>query len=262
MATSGGYARYCTIAGRRFSHIIDPRSLWPVDDLTSATVAAGDCLTANALSTAACVLGGARGSSLAQSFADGHLIAAANGQFWSGGSLSGASTASSLASGRTQLSASSQPAAWPAAYQVTLNLALKAPTGGRGIKRPYVAMWVEDSTGKPVRTLSVWGNQPKYVRELSAWWRASNANQGNVRSVTRATRGAGKYSVVWDGLDDNGKALPTGGYKVLIEINREHGGHVSGSAVIACGGQEKRSATIRATSESDETTIEYAARSR
>ena len=57
VATSGSYARGGTIAGRRYAHLSDPRTLSPGTDPTrAATAVAPDCLTANALSTAACVL--------------------------------------------------------------------------------------------------------------------------------------------------------------------------------------------------------------
>src|SRR5258706_15798311 len=62
VATSGGYARYFTIGERRYSHLIDPRTLRPVEDVASATVVASDCVTANAMSTAACVLGAREGA--------------------------------------------------------------------------------------------------------------------------------------------------------------------------------------------------------
>lgn len=69
VASSGHYRRYLTIAGRRFSHIIDPRTGWPVKAPASVTVIAGDALTADALATAITVLGGEAGLALAESLA-------------------------------------------------------------------------------------------------------------------------------------------------------------------------------------------------
>lgn len=59
VATSGDYRRYHTDStGRRYSHIIDPRTgRSEQSDLLSATVIAGDCMTADALATACMVLG-------------------------------------------------------------------------------------------------------------------------------------------------------------------------------------------------------------
>lgn len=56
LATSGGYRRGFTMAGRVVSHIIDPRTGQPADDVISASVIAPDCASADALSTAFSVL--------------------------------------------------------------------------------------------------------------------------------------------------------------------------------------------------------------
>ncbi|MDB4890110.1 MAG: hypothetical protein JWL61_1965, partial [Gemmatimonadetes bacterium] len=56
LATSGGYRRSFTIAGRTVSHILDPRTGCPADSVISASVIAPDCATADALSTAFSVL--------------------------------------------------------------------------------------------------------------------------------------------------------------------------------------------------------------
>jgi thiamine biosynthesis lipoprotein len=56
--TSGDYEKFFIINGRRYSHIIDPRTGYPIGDGTvSASVIAGDSATADALATALCVLG-------------------------------------------------------------------------------------------------------------------------------------------------------------------------------------------------------------
>jgi thiamine biosynthesis lipoprotein len=62
IATSGDYRRYFEHEGRRFSHIIDPRTGRPIDHaLASVTVVADDALTADAWDTALLVLGAERG---------------------------------------------------------------------------------------------------------------------------------------------------------------------------------------------------------
>ncbi|MEN8006620.1 MAG: FAD:protein FMN transferase [Candidatus Krumholzibacteriota bacterium] len=57
VATSGQYERFLTIEGRRYGHILDPRSGWPVPSGISVTVVAGRAILADALATAAVVLG-------------------------------------------------------------------------------------------------------------------------------------------------------------------------------------------------------------
>jgi len=58
VASSGDYVRCFKIAGRRYGHIIDPRTGWPVSNgCTQATVIADSCLQAGVLSTTSFVLG-------------------------------------------------------------------------------------------------------------------------------------------------------------------------------------------------------------
>lgn len=58
IATSGGYERYFDNNGRRFIHIIDPKSGYPVDnDIASVSVISGDGVLCDALSTALFVKG-------------------------------------------------------------------------------------------------------------------------------------------------------------------------------------------------------------
>ncbi|HEX6396476.1 MAG TPA: FAD:protein FMN transferase, partial [Steroidobacteraceae bacterium] len=52
IATSGDYRKYFETGGRHYSHIIDPRTGWPVAHTTlSATAVAATCMAADALAT-------------------------------------------------------------------------------------------------------------------------------------------------------------------------------------------------------------------
>lgn len=57
VCTSGGYARFTEIAGKRYSHIIDPRTGRPAEAALSVTVVAADAVTADVWATALSVLG-------------------------------------------------------------------------------------------------------------------------------------------------------------------------------------------------------------
>lgn len=57
LATSGDYARCLEIAGRRYAHLLDPRTGWPVEGLRSVTVQAPNCMLAGSLSTIAMLKG-------------------------------------------------------------------------------------------------------------------------------------------------------------------------------------------------------------
>ena len=65
MATSGDYRNFEVIEGRTISHIIDPRSGYPVDNgVVSASVIAPNCTLADGLATAMMVMGPKKGITL------------------------------------------------------------------------------------------------------------------------------------------------------------------------------------------------------
>lgn len=69
VASSGDYIRHFKLNGRRYGHIIDPRTGWPVNNgCTQATVIADTCLQAGVLSTTAFVLGQSEGIKFLQGF--------------------------------------------------------------------------------------------------------------------------------------------------------------------------------------------------
>ena len=61
VTTSGGYERFVEIEGRRYGHLIDPRSGWPVDGLLSVSVVASQAIVAGSVATVALLQGEADG---------------------------------------------------------------------------------------------------------------------------------------------------------------------------------------------------------
>jgi len=57
MGTSGSGVQYFRVGGKRYGHVLDPRTGWPVDHLLSVTVLADSAAEADALSTAFFVMG-------------------------------------------------------------------------------------------------------------------------------------------------------------------------------------------------------------
>lgn len=77
IASSGDYLRRFTHEGKRYGHIIDPRTGRPVaNGCLQSTVIAGTCLHAGVLSTTAFVLGVAKGLEFIQTFpgAEGQIV--------------------------------------------------------------------------------------------------------------------------------------------------------------------------------------------
>ena len=67
IATSGDYRNFHVYKGQRYSHTIDPQTCRPVTHaLSTASVIADDCMTADAWATAAMVLGQSRAHELAE----------------------------------------------------------------------------------------------------------------------------------------------------------------------------------------------------
>jgi thiamine biosynthesis lipoprotein ApbE len=235
IATSGTYARG--------AHLMDARNGRSLKTEVSATVVGNNAVTANALATTLCLTDADYGLQLVEATAGAEALRVASG---------GVQRTSGLRFRETSFQAQTlAPASWPAGYQLTITLPL---TSGRSKKRPYVAVWVEDSSGKLVRLLAFWGGK-KYYSSLSSFF-ALMRNQGQLRSVTRATRPAGKYELMWDGLDEDHKPVPLGSYRITVETNQEHGTYARQSGTMTLG-DSPLSITLPATTNFDAVSVQY-----
>ncbi len=82
-STAGDYERSYVAAGKRFHHIIDPRTGYPATASRSVTIWAKDALTADALDDAVFILGAERGLELVESIDDaGAIIVDADNRVW------------------------------------------------------------------------------------------------------------------------------------------------------------------------------------
>lgn len=118
---------------------------------------------------------------------------------------------------------------WNTNFELAIELNLPRIEDAR-YRRPYVAAWIEDADHFPVRTLALWTQNPRWLPELKSWYRDDqirNLSEGTdiSRTVSSATRPAGKYSLKWDGKDNEGKLVKAGKYTVVIEASREHGSY-------------------------------------
>lgn len=82
LATSGDVFQHVEIAGRRYSHIVDPRTGIGLTDHSLVTVVARDGMTADSLSTTISVLGPAAGLDLVRRMrgAEAHVVSVPDGR--------------------------------------------------------------------------------------------------------------------------------------------------------------------------------------
>ncbi|HEU5255132.1 MAG TPA: DUF2271 domain-containing protein [Vicinamibacterales bacterium] len=242
VATSGTYARG--------AHLIDARCGQSIVTPVAATIVAADAVTANALATTLCLTSADEGLRLVEATPGAEGLRIASGLLTR---TSGFARLERLVVGEP--AAELRPAAtnWPAGHRVTINLPL---TSGRSKKRPFVAVWVEDSSNKLVRVLAIWAGKSKYNSTLSTFWNVVGGNFQPFRPVTRATRSAGAYDLVWDGLDNDGKPVPLGTYRIIVETNQEDGTYAKQVGTIEIS-DRPASITLPATTNFDAVVVRY-----
>jgi thiamine biosynthesis lipoprotein ApbE len=238
VATSGGYRRGVEIAGRKYSHIVDPRNGRPVDHILSATVVAPDATDAGALATTLCVLTPVESLRLVATIAgaecllitrDGQRVASKGWSQWETPRVQLAAVGEVRGLLAAAPAAGADSGQWNSSFELMVNLELAYIESQRA-KRPYVAVWIEDEKQFSVRTLALWFAKPKWLPDLRSWThsdrlRAQATGTNITHSVSSATRSPGMYTLKWDGKDDKGQFVKPGKYTVFIEAAREHGTH-------------------------------------
>jgi FAD:protein FMN transferase len=193
---------------------------------------------AGALATALCVMPAEDGLRLTATLPDVECLLVMNdgrriaSEGWSGletPRAPGATRGVFAAVAATGGGAPAGGATWDPAVELTLNFELASPGGGRA-KRPFLALWIEDKDGFPVRTVALWYHGNRWLPEMRAWSHADHLRamaDGTqiAESISSATRGPGKYSLKWDGRDAGGQLVPAGKYTLCLEVAREHGTH-------------------------------------
>ncbi len=142
--------------------------------------------------------------------------------------VEGASTVGDAGSGDTAM--------FPAGGELLIDFTYTA-SGTNNPRRPFVAVWIEDTEGNFIDTVSLWYNPPKgdrWLDDLTQWYGASG---GSDTTMSAATRTTGEYTVTWDGTDAAGNPVATGDYVILIESAVEHGptSFTSGTVTVSDG---------------------------
>lgn len=239
VAASGRSQRGFSINGRWYSHVFDPRTGLPVERTASATVVARDGAMADALAKVFGVLPEEESLRLARSLPEVEcLLVLGDGRVVRSAGWGRHERAPLLALAEEAPAAPGPKTGWGDEYELAVNFEINSPeTQGGRYRRPYVAIWVENKDGFPVRNLALWVSQGgpgpfQWLPDLKRWYRADKARKvvdkrEMVFTISRPTRPPGKYSVVWDGKDDMGKPVPPGEYVLSIDAAREHGTYQS-----------------------------------
>lgn len=281
MATSGGYRRFFEIQGRRYSHIFDPRTGFPAQGLSSVSVIAPTAMEADAAATSVSVLGAVDGLRLVESLpgyecliqtSDGQVITSSK---WPGTVRRESGNGSREPAGMPELALledpkpanpETQPAEEAPKAGLTVDFTIARAGGGGRYRRPYVAVWLEDQDGFPVKTAVLWimteGPGPRWHRDLTRWYRNDRVrllaeDKELIGTVSSPTRGPGEYQTRFEGVDNDGKPLAPGKYTLCIEAAREHGTYQIIKETIDLGAQPIAKKALKGNTEVSAAAFQY-----
>lgn len=227
MATSGNYRRYLTIGDRQISHILDPRTCLPAELTLSVSVVSTSAVDADALATSVSVLGPVDGLALVETLENTECcIVTASGEVVTSSDW----PLQTLGRSPQQLVAKEETA--KKEYGLFVDFTIQRSSQGGRYRRPYVAMWLEDAEGFPVKTEVLWMQTeqpgPRWHRDLTRWYRNDRLRKTVedvelIGTISGATRGPGEYKAHFDGTDNLDLPLAKGKYTLCLEVAREHG---------------------------------------
>lgn len=94
--------------------------------------------------------------------------------------------------------------------------AITSTAGGAFAPRHVVVIWVEDSIGNFVKTLTLNAKIRSY--DLTNWYNASKNNTEDASTgATRSTHGI--IYAVWNGTDSHGSVVKDGNYRICMELS-------------------------------------------
>lgn len=212
VAFSGHQSRYIEIERRKFSHILQPDDGWPLDNAPYAVVVAPDAATADAIATALSTQPASQGIDWVNTL-DGieAAVTSAGIQLTSKGWHNYMLSSNKLAN----------------QSEKNLSIEYQIPQINEGkYHRPYLAIWITDTSNKSVRHLMLLGESERWAKENTRWWRRVGRKiPGVLEAVARPTRLPGKYHLFWNYLNDQGQSVEPGKYWLHMEAAREGGGH-------------------------------------
>lgn len=202
----------------RLSKVINPRDGWLVEFAPSVMVTAGDSFTASAVAQALVVKPPAQAIAWANSLTGvAALVVDEQGRVFA--------TRNWYQQLDEKRNLNLTHGFWKQETPFVIDYEI-AKQNVAEYRKPYLALWISDSAGKPVKHLRLSGDNSRWLRELTLWWRRQGRLQdGLIDAIAGATEKPAVYRLEWDGRDDFGKPLVKGNYELHIEVAREHGAH-------------------------------------
>jgi len=121
-----------------------------------------------------------------------------------------------------------------------------------GMGSNQFAVWIEDSSGKYIKTLyatrfTANGGWQRRAQSLPGWVKAAqavNMTTTEIDAITGATPSSGNLSYVWDCKDKEGNKVPAGEYKYIVEASLRMANRVVCSGTIKTGDQAQQSQAV------------------
>lgn len=110
-------------------------------------------------------------------------------------------------------------------------------TGGNYAPRNILAIWIEDNSGKFVKTLLAYANTRKiHLNTWEASTTAAGSVYNTVDAITAATQSShATRTCSWNGTDYTGKQVADGTYKIWMELTDKNATGNSGSFAFTKG---------------------------
>jgi len=232
IATSGRGPRDRVIAGTRFSPTVDPRSGWPIERNSAASVIAANAADADALATALLVMYAEDGIAFAHEHDAIARITTATGE------VAQTSSASAHFAATAARETKPAPGLWQDGWQAlaTFTAPRRQLIRDPQFRSPYMAMWITDQDNRPVRTLILIGKRADWQKDNFIWWSMNRERTERlVATRSMSTSAAGTYNVFWDGVNDAGERVTAGTYVLHVETSRERGKHTYRSLTLDFG---------------------------
>jgi thiamine biosynthesis lipoprotein len=129
---------------------------------------------------------------------------------------------------------------WPDDWELGINYVAPDRQESRSadFRTPFMALWITDAQGRPVRTLFMIGKSAEWQRDNFIWWGLHRQRAKQLVELrSQSTSMSGRYPVYWPGVDDDWQSVPLGKYTLHVETSQERGKHSYRSIPIELGHQ-------------------------